>query len=143
MRKQRYLFLYFAWLVSVVSMAGSLYFSNVLGYPPCDLCWWQRVFTYPLVFVLFVGLWKKDRHVPYYVLPLALAGMVFAIYHNLLYEGIIPEVIKTCASGVSCTTEYIEFLGFISIPLLSLFSYITIIVSSVVFMTLDKTTSNN
>ena len=141
--KQRYLLLYMAWLVAVVSTAGSLYFSNVLGFPPCDLCWWQRIFTYPMVFVLFVGLWRKDVSVPYYILPLAIMGSIFALYQNLIYEGIIPEVIKTCSNGVSCTTKYIELFGFISIPMLSLISYIVIILLNVAFLRMGKEHSKN
>lgn len=136
--KQRYLLLYVAWLIAVASTAGSLYFSNVLGFAPCDLCWWQRIFTYPIVSILFVGLWKKDVHVPHYILPLAIAGLFVSIYHNLIYEGIIPEVIKTCTNGISCTTQYVEFFGFVSIPLLSLLSYIAIIILCVAFTRLGK-----
>ncbi|MFO0704177.1 MAG: disulfide bond formation protein B [Patescibacteria group bacterium] len=141
--KQRYLLLYMAWLIAVVSTAGSLYFSNVLGFPPCDLCWWQRIFTYPMVFVLFVGLWRKDVSVPYYILPLAIMGSIFALYQNLIYEGIIPEVIKTCSNGVSCTTKYIELFGFISIPMLSLISYIVIILLNIAFLRMGKEHSKN
>ncbi len=134
MMKQRYLLLYLSWLIAVVSMAGSLYFSNVLGYPPCDLCWWQRVATYPIVFILFVGLWRKDVNVPYYVLPLVIFGVVVSSYHNLIYYEIIPEVLKTCSSGVSCTTKFPELFGIFSIPLLSLLSYIAMILLNIAFL---------
>ncbi len=86
--------LYLAWLIAVAAIVGSLYFSNVLGLPPCDLCWWQRIFTYPIAVLLLVGLWRKDANVPYYVIPLAGIGLLFAVYHNLIYEGIIPEAIQ-------------------------------------------------
>jgi disulfide bond formation protein DsbB len=128
------IYLYIAWLASVASFAGSLYFSNVVGFAPCDLCWWQRVFMYPIAVVLFVGLWRKDRCVPYYTIPLAFIGGLIALYHNLIYEGMMPEVIKTCTTGVSCTTKYVEIFGFISIPMLSLLSFVVIIVASTIYL---------
>jgi disulfide bond formation protein DsbB len=62
-----------------------------------------------------------------YALPLAIAGWLTALYHKLLYAGIIPESIQPCSQGVSCTEEYIELFGFLSIPMLSLLSFSTII----------------
>jgi disulfide bond formation protein DsbB len=81
---------------------------------------------YPLVVVLGVGLLLRERRIRFYALPLSLVGLAIAIYHNLLYYGIIPESIAPCTTGVSCTTRQIEWLGFITIPLLSLVAFIVI-----------------
>ena len=118
--------LFLCWLVAGVSAMGSLFFSYVMGFAPCVLCWYQRIFLFPLVIILAVGLFPFDKNVVKYALPLAIAGWLTALYHNLLYAGIIPESIQPCSQGVSCTEEYIELFGFLSIPMLSLLSFSTI-----------------
>ena len=118
--------LYIAWILSVLATAGSLFFSEIMGLPPCVLCWHQRIAMYPLVIVLGVGILFKDTKVALYSLPLAVMGLGVAIYHNLLYYNIIPESIAPCTSGISCTTRQLEWLGFITIPLLSLVAFILI-----------------
>ena len=118
MTKQRLLFL--AWIPALFAVAGSLYFSEIRDFPPCVLCWYQRICMYPLVAILAVGILRRDSNVAYYVLPLGLAGLAISIYHNLLYYNIIPESAAPCVAGISCTTVYIEWFGFITIPLLSL-----------------------
>jgi disulfide bond formation protein DsbB len=121
--------LYVAWIITVVSMLGSLYFSNILHLPPCVLCWFQRICMYPLSVILTVGIIRQDRSVASYALPLSLIGLGIAVYHNLLYYNIIPESIAPCTTGVSCTTRFIELGGFLTIPLLSLigFTVLTVI----------------
>ena len=115
-----------AWVTALMSMTGSLYFSNVLGFPPCVLCWYQRIFMYPLVFIIGVGILKKDSHLPFYVLPLSIIGGVVALYHNLLYYSLIPESVTPCISGISCTTKFIEYFGFVTIPFLSFVGFAVI-----------------
>lgn len=116
-----------SWLVASVSTAGSLFFSEVLLYPPCLLCWYQRICMYPLVIILLTGLFPVNKSVIRFSLPLAIFGFLIAVYHNLLYYHILPESIAPCRSGISCTTVQIEWLGFITIPLLSLLGFIIII----------------
>lgn len=119
--------LFLCWLVAAVSTTGSLFFSYVMQFPPCVLCWYQRIFLFPLVIILAMGLFPFDRGVVKFSLPLAMAGWGIALYHNLLYSGIIPESIQPCSRGVSCTEKYIDLLGFVTIPMLSLLSFTTII----------------
>ena len=112
-----------AWAQALVATLGSLFFSEVMLLPPCLLCWYQRIAMYPLVVVLGVGLLLRERRIRLYVLPLSLIGFGIALFHNLLYYGIIPESIQPCTTGVSCTVRQIEWLGFITIPLLSLVAF--------------------
>jgi len=121
--------LYLVWLVATVALSGSLFFSEILKMPPCVLCWYQRICMYPLVVVIAVGIFLKDKKVYWYSLPLAIIGWIIAIYHNLLYWKILPESIAPCEAGVSCTTKFIEWFGFVTIPFLSLAAF-TLIVSS-------------
>ena len=119
--------LFLCWLLVTVSTLGSLFFSYVVGFAPCVLCWYQRICLFPLVIILALGLFPFDRSVVKYALPLAIAGWLTALYHNLLYSGIIPESIQPCSQGVSCTEKYIDLFGFITIPMLSLLSFSTIV----------------
>ncbi|MCK5069532.1 MAG: disulfide bond formation protein B [Desulfocapsa sp.] len=119
--------LFLCWLLVSLSTAGSIFFSSVMEFAPCVLCWYQRICLFPLVLILGVGLISFEKSVVKYSLPLAAAGWLVALYHTLLYSGIIPESIKPCSQGVSCTEEYIDLFGFITIPMLSLFSFSIII----------------
>lgn len=117
---------YLAWFVVLVSISGSLYFSEIKLYAPCVLCWLQRVAMYPLIVILTVGIILKDKNLPLYVLPLSIFGSIIAFYHTLLNYGIISEGLGPCQFGVSCTTKYIEWFGFVTIPLLSLTAFLLI-----------------
>ena len=119
--------LFLCWLLVSVSALGSLFFSYVMEFAPCVLCWYQRIFLFPLVLILAIGLFPFDKKVVKYALPLAIAGWLTAVYHNLLYAGFIPKSIQPCSQGVSCTEEYINLFGILSIPMLSLLSFSTIV----------------
>jgi len=129
--------LYIAWTTALASMAGSLYFGEILGLAPCVLCWYQRITMYPLVLIIGVGIARKDRNFYYYALPLSVVGGTIAFYQNLLYYGIIPERLLPCTFGVSCITKYIQLLGFIDIPLLSLLSFVVITVALLIHKKLN------
>jgi disulfide bond formation protein DsbB len=118
--------LYLAWLIALVATVGSLFFSEVMQLPPCVLCWYQRIAMYPLVLTIGAGIIMRDVRMKFYALPLALAGLVISIYHNLLYYGILPESITPCTQGVSCTSRQIEWLGFITIPLMALTAFVAV-----------------
>jgi len=125
--KTNWTLLFLSWLLVSVSTTISLFFSSVLEYEPCVLCWYQRMCLFPLVLILGVGLFPFDKGVVKYALPLAIAGGLTAFYHTLLYAGIIPENIQPCSQGVSCTEKYIELFGFVSIPMLSFFAFSTLV----------------
>lgn len=114
---------YVAWAQAAAATAGSLYFSEIAGFLPCLLCWYQRIALYPLVIVLGVGILRKERKLYQYVLPFTIIGGLIALYHVLLYYGVFAESEQTCRAGVSCTTEYIKYFGFVTIPLLSFLAF--------------------
>jgi disulfide bond formation protein DsbB len=116
-----------AWLVASVSTLGALFFGEVMQLPPCVLCWYQRIFMFPLVLILPIGLFPFDRKVIRYALPLAVLGWLIAVFHLLLVAGVIPESIKPCTQGVPCSATVIEWFGFVTIPLLSAVAFSTII----------------
>ncbi len=115
--------LYAAWLVSIVATLGSLYFSDIRGFTPCELCWYQRILMYPLSLILGIATFQNDRSVKKYVLPMAIIGSSISLFHYL--EQKVPGFadIKPCANGVPCSAEYINWLGFITIPFLALIAF--------------------
>jgi len=125
------------WLIAMAALFGSLFFSEVMGLKPCVLCWWQRIFIYPLAVLFLVGLFpqdhKIDRSVVRYTLPLAIIGLGFAIYHYLVYSGFIPESLQPCSEELSCAEINLELMGFITIPMLSIYAYSAIIVLLLIF----------
>ena len=129
--------LYFAWLVSVVATLGSLYFSEIKGFIPCDLCWFQRIFMYPLVVILGIGTFQSDISVKKFVLPLSIVGGIISLFHYL--EQKVPGFggIRPCVSGVPCSAEYINWFGFVTIPFLA-FTAFTLITISMTYLFLKK-----
>ena len=115
--------LFLAWLVAAFAMMGSLFFSEVMKYPPCVLCWYQRIAMYPLVVILGVGLFQPLKATLSFAFPLSVIGSIIALYHNLLHYKIIPESASPCVSGVPCSTVYINWFGFLTIPMLSLIAF--------------------
>jgi len=129
---------YIAWVIALVATAGSLFFSEVMDLPPCVLCWYQRIATYPLVLIIGTGIVLRDRRMKIYALPLGLAGLAVSIYHNLLYYGFIPEAITPCTEGVPCNAVQIEWLGFITIPLMGLGAFISLALCLLLYKPKEK-----
>jgi len=129
---------YAAWITALLGMAGSLFFSEVMDLPPCVLCWYQRIALYPLVLIIGIGIAAGDSSWKMYALPLALVGLAVSIYHNLLYYGIIPETLSPCTQGASCTERQIEWLEFITIPLMGLAAFIFISLCLLIYKPLKK-----
>ncbi len=116
-------FVFSAFLVACIATLSSLFFSEVMEFVPCSMCWYQRIFMYPLVLIFLVNLLYPDEKLFKYSMPLVLVGLIFAIYHNLLMWKIIPESAVPCKQGIPCSTEYFNYFGFINIPFLSLTAY--------------------
>lgn len=115
-----------AWIVALVATGGSLYFSEVLGLPPCKLCWIQRIFMYPLTVFLAVALLRRETRVYQYVLPLTVPGAFVSLYHYLLQK--VPALRHPGAScgPVPCTDVYFNWFGFVTIPFLALTAFVLI-----------------
>ena len=110
---------FLCWLIACAGTLGSLFFSEVMELVPCSLCWYQRIFLFPLVFVLTVGLYPADGSAARYGLPLAIGGWLVAGYQNLLVWGLVSAAAVPCGPGVSCSEIDFALFGFITIPFLS------------------------
>ncbi len=123
-----------AFIVALIATAGSLYYSEVAGFIPCRLCWYQRILMYPLVAVTLVGALRRDEYLPAYVLPLSLLGMGVSGYHALLEKGVFPPSVS-CAVDVPCNISYVNYLGFITIAVMA-FTAFTLITAIMLGMSL-------
>lgn len=117
--------LWASWLVATVTMLGSLYYSQVAHFDPCELCWATRICVYPLSLILLVAAVGKDRKVWRYVLPLTLVGIAISTYQTQLQA--FPEQKGFCSLTNPCSTRYVWEFGFISLPFMALscFAFIT------------------
>lgn len=134
---------YFSLVTALLATSGSLFFSEIMKLPPCILCWYQRIAMYPLIIIIAIGIILQDKKFSFYSVILSIIGLAIAFYHNLLYYHIIPESLSPCVQGISCTSRQIEWFGFITIPLLSLISFILISVFLIYFIKTQKIISKD
>ncbi len=119
--------LLFSWIVALTATLGSLYLSEVRGFVPCILCWYQRILMYPLSIILGVAYFLNDRKVYRYALSLSLPGTLIAGYHYLMQ--INPNVLTPCSTvgfSVSCSERFSTSYGYITIPFMSLTAFLLI-----------------
>ena len=116
--------LWLTFVVAAVATGGSLFFSEVANFVPCELCWFQRICMYPLTLTLLVAL-ARDRRAARYFLPLPLAGAGVAVYH-LLVENHVIEQTQSCQISApgGCATRWIEEFGYVTIPTLALTAFL-------------------
>ena len=115
-----------AWLLASASTLGALFFGEVMRLPPCSLCWYQRIFMFPMALILPFALFPLNRSVIRAALPLAALGSLVAAFHVLLVAGVIPARLEPCKQGVPCSETVIEWFGFLNIPLLSFAAFAAI-----------------
>lgn len=126
--------MYLSWAVSVVATLGSLYFSEVVGYPPCTYCWFQRVLMYPLTIWLGIASARKDFGQSLYVLPISALGIGMSTYHYLTQKTSWFAKAGASCGIVPCNIEYINWFGFVTIPFLALIAFILItVLQAIVF----------
>ncbi len=122
----------FAFIVSATATLGSLFYSEVLGYEPCELCWYQRIFMYPLPFISGLALRKKDRSVMPYIILLASIGLTIALYHYLMQVGLLPSLVCDAVGySTSCSQRFVMEYGYITIPMMSLTAFGLILTSTI------------
>lgn len=116
------------WLIAILATLGALFIGEIMGQTPCVLCWFQRAFMFPLAVILAISYMTADVRIWSYAMPLAAFGWIIALYHTLLYGGVIPEEIKPCGSGPSCSDANMTVLGGLPIPALSLGAFTAIVI---------------
>ncbi|MEK4815172.1 disulfide oxidoreductase [Bacillus sp. FSL L8-0287] len=129
--------LFIAWATSFIATSSSLYLSEIMKYEPCTLCWYQRIFMYPLVIILGIAITNKDYKVSIYSLILSTIGISISTYHYLIQK--IPQLsnISTCGR-IPCIGDYLNWFGFITIPFLCLIAFLIIIICSTTIININK-----
>ncbi|QAS51682.1 disulfide oxidoreductase [Halobacillus litoralis] len=127
MKKNIESWLFLLWAISLVATAGSLFFSEVIGYEPCEMCWYQRILMYPLVIIYGTALLKKNMDIGLPGLILSGIGGMVSIYHYSVQK--IPALSSGDACGlVPCNVQYINLFGFVTIPFLAGTAFIIIFI---------------
>ncbi|GLS13410.1 MAG: disulfide bond formation protein B [Hydrogenophaga sp.] len=132
--KKDWTLLLMAWLVATTATLGALFIGEVMGMTPCVLCWYQRIFMFPIAIVLGIACFNDDRRGAVYALALALGGLAMAGYHTLLVAGLIPKAWVPCSAGVSCADQKLEILNGVQIPWLSLAAFLALVILLVVYL---------
>lgn len=114
-------------IISLIAIFGSLFFSEILNFAPCDLCWYQRILMYPVALIALTGTYLRSVDTNKFITPFAWLGLLISIYHNLIYYKFI-EVIVPCSESSPCTAQQLNYLGFITIPLLSVVGFFTLVI---------------
>lgn len=126
--------LFTAWAASLTAMLGSLYFSEIAGYEPCELCWYQRILMYPLVLILGIAVVRKDVKAAIYSLAMSAIGVLISLYHYGIQKiDFLTDAAPACGR-VPCTGMYINWLGFITIPFLASTAFSIIFISSLIIL---------
>ena len=126
--------LLFMWTVALTATVGSLYFSEIRGYEPCDLCWYQRILMYPLVLILGIAYVQKNPKIALTTLVFSVIGGCISAYHYSIQKLTFMQEAAPACGRVPCTGQYINYAGFITIPFLALIAFILIAITSVIVM---------
>ncbi len=123
--------LWAAFVVAAIATGGSLFYSEVANFIPCELCWYQRICMYPLSILTLLMAWAGDNRAARYLLPLPSAGAGVSIAHLLIQYGVItePQGCLVSAPGAGCGTNWIkpESFGYLSIPTITLTGFLLLI----------------
>ena len=131
--------LLFIWIVSLIATLGSLYFSEIRGYEPCKMCWIQRIFMYPIVLMTTIAYIQKNAKIALTTAVFSILGGSVSLYHYGIQKlDFLSESAPACGM-ISCTGQYINWLGFITIPFLALTAFILIAGASFYLMKAVKT----
>lgn len=122
------------WTQALIALIGSLFYSEIIGYEPCKLCWIQRIFMYPLVVIYGVALVKKSLQIALPGLILSGVGMVISIYHYALQKFPVFQKTGDICGTIPCDLQYVNYFGFITIPFLAAISFMIIFLLHIVLI---------
>lgn len=117
-----------AFIISLFATIGSLYFSEVKELSPCNLCWYQRIFMYSIPLLIGISEWKKHNNVTIYVKVFSGIGLLLASYHVIIQTWQIKN--PACGIETDCSTIDVQYLGFLTIPMMSAFAFLIIFLCS-------------
>lgn len=109
-----------AWVIALVTTAGSLYYSKVQGYVPCELCWYQRICLYPWSVILGIAAWRRDASIKVYAIPVLCISVVISAYHSWIQWFPPSTGTSFCSSAAPCTLKYVNEFSFVTLPFMAL-----------------------
>lgn len=130
--------LIFIFTISLIATLGSLYFSEVRGFTPCTFCWYQRILMYPIVLISAIGLFEKNAKIALTTAVFAVIGGSISIYHYSLQKLSFLQDSAPACGDVPCTGQYVNYLGFITIPFMALVAFVLIFITSLFIMKWQK-----
>ena len=125
-------------LTSLSAVIGSLAYSNILGFPPCELCWIQRIFMYPQVILVFMAMIKRDKNIVDYLLPLSIICALVSLYQSLTSWGYFTSLLGCTSAGGACSKVYVLEYGYITIPFMAFTVFVYLIVISIIYYKAKK-----
>lgn len=134
--------LFLAFIVSLTAMLGSLFYSDAAHYTPCKLCWYQRIFMYPQVFLLGIALYREEKHIAIYAAALSFIGGIIALYHYFLQISVVPDIMPCDQLGysASCSESFVTNLGYITIPMMAFTAFCLLLALELVVWKYNKST---
>lgn len=126
--------------VALGATAGSLYFSEVMMLDPCPLCWYQRIFMYPLVILFLTAILMMRRDVQEYVVPLTIVGAGISTYHYAVQ--MLDEVISGCAAGAACEATHFMYFDYVTIPMMAFTAFVSIMIINLKFADSEEKEDN-
>ncbi|ARD47670.1 disulfide bond formation protein B [Sporosarcina sp. P37] len=134
MNKKQENWLLSMWAAALIATLGSLYFSEIKGYIPCTMCWYQRIFMYPIVLIGLLALIQKNTTIAWTTAAFSFIGGCISLYHYGIQKLSLLQNSAPECGGVSCTGTYINYFGFITIPFLALVAFAFIFIASLVLL---------
>jgi disulfide bond formation protein DsbB len=120
--------LWAAFVVAAIATGGSLFFSEIAHFVPCELCWFQRICTYPLSITTLLAALAGDFRIARYLLPLPVVGAGVSVYHLLVENGVVGQSSACLVSAPGgCATKWIDEFGYVTIPTLALTGFLLLI----------------
>lgn len=130
--------LIFIFTTSLIAMLGSLYYSEVRGFEPCTFCWYQRILMYPIVLISGIALYQKNAKIALTTAIFSIVGGSISIYHYSLQKLTFLHDSAPACGNVPCTGQYVNYLGFITIPFMALTAFVLILITSLFLMKWQK-----
>ncbi len=130
--------LHILFLISFSALVGSLVYSNVVGFPPCELCWIQRILVYPQALLLLMAIWKQDKGMVSYLLPLSILGAVVSLYHSMTHFGLGDGVLACTSALGDCGKLYVFEYGYITIPFMAFTIFAYLLLASFIYFKSTK-----
>ncbi|MES1247056.1 MAG: disulfide bond formation protein B [Actinomycetota bacterium] len=114
-------------VVAAIATGGSLFLSQVAGFVPCEMCWFQRICMYPLSILLLFLAWHGDNRAARYLFVFPVVGSGVSIYHILIENHVVATPSACEIGGAGCAVKWIDYFGYMTIPTLALTAFVLLI----------------